>query len=47
MTRLARPFFPLLLGLALLLSACGGGDGPAPAGGNTWDSATWDSATWQ
>ncbi|MBB6018548.1 hypothetical protein HNQ04_003829 [Deinococcus radiopugnans ATCC 19172] len=46
MTRQTRPLIALLLGLALLLGACGG-EGPAPAGSNAWDSATWDSALWQ
>ncbi|MBB5360969.1 hypothetical protein [Deinococcus humi] len=47
MTRPLRRLLPILLGLTMLLSACGGGDGLAPAGGHIWDSATWDSALWQ
>lgn len=47
MTRQPRYFIALLLGVALLLSACGGADGLVPAGHNVWDSATWDSAIWQ
>ena len=36
----------LLLGLVLLLSACGG-SGPAAQSQGQWDSSTWDAATWQ
>lgn len=43
---LRQRFLFIVLGLALL-SACGGGNGPAPAASTTWDSARWNTATWQ
>jgi hypothetical protein len=38
----------LVVSLAGLLKACGGGNGTAPPGDTTgvWDSSTWDSSTW-
>ncbi|WP_255639952.1 hypothetical protein [Deinococcus taeanensis] len=44
MTRSNR--FTLLLCLALLLAACGGG-APTPQAQGTWETSTWDTAAWQ